>query len=243
MVSIQTIKSALSEADVKLLRWIGQSKRLRIDQAARLTKRPLPEVRGCVNRLEQEGWLEYSVMLAKEKDENLLTLWLTGAGLEAVGLKPSFYRGLPSLANLSHDFSLVEIGLALFAEDPKGEYVPERLVADTFGFGRELVDLPTGEQRRSHRPDGVFKCSDGSVIIVECETGTKDREAREWMMLQNEEYVLPGGEVCGTTNYYGHSADVRTPIQLTQEQRHLQRVEILETPGEILWPAGSRITR
>lgn len=240
MVSINTAETPLSDADKQLLDLIGSAKRMRIDQAARRMGQKLPTVRDQVSRLEEEGWLEYTLIL--NKDQDLETIWPTGAGLEVVGLNPNLYRGKPALANIPHDFSLVEIGLALLEEDPEGEFVPERLVPGIFEFGRKLVETEEGEERRSHRPDGVFKCSDGSIIIVECETSTKARDLREWMMLQNEGYVT-GGEYTGVTRYYGMTLEARTRLQRTQEQRRLQRVEILEVPGEVLWRAGSRIAR
>jgi hypothetical protein len=240
MVSLKTAETSLSDADKELLTLIGSAKRMRIDQAARRMGEDLAKVRKQVSRLESEGWLEHTVIL--DKDEGLLTLWPSGGGLEVVGLRQSLYRGKPALANIPHDFSLVEIGLALLEEDPEGEFVPERLVPETFGFGRTLVETEEWGERRSHRPDGVFKCSDGSIIIVECETSTKARDLREWMMLQNEGYVTEGGYT-GVTRYYGMTPEARARLQRTQEQRHLQRVEILEVPGEVLWRAGSHIAR
>ncbi|MFY9586477.1 MAG: hypothetical protein WAT66_03365 [Actinomycetota bacterium] len=245
---------------------IGTFKRMRLDQLRRHTGRTLKGVRDCVTRLERDGWLEYVEVLCGDKD--LWTIWPTGAGLEAVGLNASLYRGRPALANLPHDFSLVEISLAMLKEDPQGKFVPERLVRPTYGYGQELVKTEDGEFRRSHRPDGVFVRSDGTMVIVECETSTKDKKLREWMMAQNEGYVNPqgeehriprDGEADGPTQedgrvlprsdgsdavaYFSYSTAIRSRLQLTEEELDLHRVEIFPVPGEVYWPAGTRLNR
>jgi hypothetical protein len=251
--AVKGVGSSLLEdaGDGVLLSLVGAFKRIRLDQAARFTEESTPELRRRVKRLKQRGWLKYTTILAKDKEEgDLWTLWPTPEGLEVVGLKKSFGRGLPSLANLSHDFSLVEIGLNLIEADRDGEFYPERLVKGGFGFGQNYVEVETedGESgmRRSHRPDGVYRCGDGTLVVVENESGVKDRKAREWMMFQNEGYALtadeelaPSCEEPSVVHYYGISEDVLSPIQGTQELNRLQRVRIEETPGLILWNTGS----
>lgn len=240
-----TASSLLEDAaDGVLLSLVGAFKRIRLDQVARFTGESMPELRRRVKRLKQRGWLKYKTILAKDKEEgDLWTLWPTPEGLEIVGLKKSFARGLPSLANLSHDFSLVEIGLDLMEADPGGEFYPERLVKGGFGFGQTYVEVETedggSKMRRSHRPDGVHRRGDGSLVVVENESGVKGRKAREWMMLQNEGHVVSSDEESSVVCYYGKLEEIFSPIQGTQELRGLQRVEIEETPGLILWNTGS----
>lgn len=213
---MQAIPPEISESDLKLMRFIGEEKMMRIDHLARLVDQTLASVRHTVKRLNRLGYVNAILVLAKEGDRPWL--WLTEEGLQLLGFGHRLYKPAPSLRQLSHVFSIVELRLHYAARHPEWRWVSERT----------LANMQTRRScKRRHLPDGALETKDG-LILVEAELSLKVEPNLSKAMRENDERAR---------THYHCPTSVRKAVEKMRDVEGLTRTHVFGVPGELLWPA------
>jgi len=169
----------ITERDLAILRFVGEQYAVRMDQLARLLKRPAEgslsdsATRAVVARWEKAGLTSSRKVIADEPR----FVWLTRRGLAEVGL--SFKPWEPTVASLAHIFWTNQVRMHTEDRHPESSWRSERELRS----GRPMQTISTDA---NHAVDAEIELPQGTVA-VEVELTSKSVERRRSIMAQVSE--------------------------------------------------------
>jgi len=165
----------MTERDRRLLQWIGEQYVIRFDHLQHLlgqipqgvdkTQRILSEdaTRRVISNWKKKGFVTYRKVFQEQPGY----VWLTRAGLHAVGLDVRY--AAPSPALLDHYHAINTIRLYLCMREPEGVWESERLI-------RSRLQQSKKGQKQPHTPDAWFFLPNNEEVIgIEVEMHPKKK--------------------------------------------------------------------
>ena len=166
----------ITERDLAILRFVGEQYAVRMDQLARLLRRPADgslsdsATRAVVARWEKAGLAASRKLIADDPR----FVWLTRRGLEEVGL--AFKPWTPTVASLAHIFWTTQVRMHTEDRHPDSAWRSERELRN----GRSMQTVST---ESNHDVDAEIHLPQG-VVGVEVELTSKSVERRRSIMAQ-----------------------------------------------------------
>lgn len=164
----------ITERDLAILRFVGEQYAVRMDQLARLLKRPAEgslsdsATRAVVARWEKAGLTSSRKVIADEPR----FVWLTRSGLHEVGL--AFKPWAPTVVSLAHLYWTNQVRLYVEHRHPELVWKPERQMR--MGKAVQTISEPS-----SHIADAELH-TPRTVVGVEVELTSKSAPRREAIM-------------------------------------------------------------
>ena len=201
----------ITDRDLAILRFVGEQYGVRIDQLARLLKRPddgelsASATRAVVARWDKAGLVASRKLIADDPR----FVWLTRKGLEEVGL--AFKPWTPTVASLAHIFWTTQVRMHTEDRHPDSAWRSERELRN----GRSMQTVST---ESNHDVDAEIHLPQG-VVAVEVELTSKSVERRRSIMAQVAQRYA--------TVWYFAPANVHALLEQTAASvEHNQRIRV-----------------
>jgi hypothetical protein len=200
--------TTLTAEQRRLAELVCEERKIRLDQLAELSERPIGKVEDDVEHLMESGFLEAVEILVKEKK----TPWLTPTRecLRQAGLVHSIYRTLPTIRDLNLSYLRVATRIH-YASQMKG-----------WDWSSPRVASP---QRGKHLPDGILKRGKDSIAIA-IEVSTKPRVIRRAMSELSKAHAKV---------HYHCDEEAQKRVEEVKAEGGFENVFVRDLPVDHLW--------